>query len=35
MTNMRQTFANVVTEIAEKDENIVVMVADISHGIFS
>ena len=34
MTNMRQTFANVVTEMAEKDENIVVMVADISHGIF-
>ena len=31
---MRQTFANTVTELAQQDQNIVVMVADISHGIF-
>ena len=34
MINMRQTFANTVTELAQQDQNIVVMVADISHGIF-
>ena len=34
MINMRQTFANTVTDLAQKDQNIVVMVADISHGIF-
>lgn len=35
MRNMRQTFASTLTEIAKKDENVVVIVADISHGIFS
>ena len=34
MINMRQTFANTVTDLAQQDQNIVVMVADISHGIF-
>ena len=34
MINMRQTFANTVTDLAEQDQSIVVMVADISHGIF-
>lgn len=34
MINMRQTFANTVTDLAQVDQNIVVMVADISHGIF-
>jgi len=35
MRNMRQTFGSTLTEIAKKDENVVVIVADISHGIFS
>jgi transketolase len=34
MINMRQTFANTVTDLAQVDQNIVIMVADISHGIF-
>ena len=34
MINMRQTFANTVTDLAQVDQSIVVMVADISHGIF-
>jgi transketolase len=34
MTNMRQTFSRVVTEIALNDPSVVVLVADISHGIF-
>lgn len=35
MINMRQTFARTLTEIAKEDKNVVVIVADISHGIFS
>lgn len=35
MRNMRQTFGSILTEIAKKDENVVVIVADISHGVFS
>ena len=34
MINMRQTFANTVTDLGQVDQNIVIMVADISHGIF-
>lgn len=35
MTNMRETFGKTLTEIAENDKNLVVIVADISHGVFS
>jgi transketolase len=35
MKNMRQTFGKTLTEIAKKDKNVVVIVADISHGVFS
>jgi transketolase len=35
MINMRQTFSKVVTDIALNDPSVVVLVADISHGIFN
>jgi transketolase len=35
MINMRQTFGRTLTEIAKEDKNVVVIVADISHGVFS
>ena len=34
MKNIRETFAKTLTELAQKDPSIVVLVADISHGIF-
>tara|TARA_A100001015_G_scaffold241380_1_gene275479 strand:+ start:344 stop:613 length:270 start_codon:yes stop_codon:yes gene_type:complete len=33
MKKLRQEFADTMLEIGEKDENLVVMVGDISHGI--
>ena len=32
---MRSTFGKTVTELAKKDKKIVVLVGDISHGLFS
>ena len=34
MKNIRETFAKTLTKLAQKDPSIVVLVADISHGIF-
>lgn len=35
MTNMRRAFGKILTEIAKNDKDVVVIVADISHGVFS